>query len=379
MKKKIMLVAGARPNFMKIAPLYRELRRHNDTFEPVVVHTGQHYDVNMSDVFFRDLEIPEPDVFLGVGSGTHAEQTAAVMVSFEKTCLEQRPDMVLVVGDVNSTMACTITAVKLGIPVAHVEAGLRSRDRTMPEEINRLVTDSISDLLLTPSRDGDENLLREGCSPDKIHRVGNIMIDSLKYILPKVRMSDACSKIGVQPKEYGLITLHRPANVDTGESLEKIVDIVIRASAELKVVFPVHPRTSGRLETFGLMPLLRNNAHIMLLEPLGYTEFMNLLVNARLVLTDSGGVQEETTWLGIPCLTLRPNTERPVTITEGTNDLVTFDTVNDAIVKICKGQWKKGTVPELWDGMTAGRIVDVLSKTLSVRDTHTSAQEDSDR
>jgi UDP-N-acetylglucosamine 2-epimerase (non-hydrolysing) len=379
MKKKIMLVAGARPNFMKIAPLYRELRRRSDMFEPVLVHTGQHYDVNMSDVFFRDLEIPEPDVFLGVGSGTHAEQTAAVMVSFEKTCLEQRPDMVVVVGDVNSTMACAITAVKLGIPVAHVEAGLRSCDRSMPEEINRLVTDSISDLLLTPSPDGDENLLQEGCSPDKIHRVGNIMIDSLTFILPKVRMTDVCSRIGVKPNEYGLITLHRPANVDTRESLEKIVDIVIRASAELNVVFPMHPRTSGRLETFGLMPLLRSSARIILLEPLGYTEFMNLLVNARLVLTDSGGIQEETTYLGIPCLTLRPNTERPVTITEGTNELTTFDTVNSAIEKVCRGQWKKGTVPDLWDGMTAKRIVDVLGRTLSERDTTTSAQEKNGR
>jgi UDP-N-acetylglucosamine 2-epimerase (non-hydrolysing) len=287
--------------------------------------------------------------------------------------------MVVVVGDVNSTMACAITAVKLGIPVAHVEAGLRSCDRSMPEEINRLVTDSISDLLLTPSPDGDENLLQEGCSPDKIHRVGNIMIDSLTFILPKVRMTDVCSRIGVKPNEYGLITLHRPANVDTRESLEKIVDIVIRASAELNVVFPMHPRTSGRLETFGLMPLLRSSARIILLEPLGYTEFMNLLVNARLVLTDSGGIQEETTYLGIPCLTLRPNTERPVTITEGTNELTTFDTVNSAIEKVCRGQWKKGTVPDLWDGMTAKRIVDVLGRTLSERDTTTSAQEKNGR
>jgi len=375
MKKKILLVAGARPNFMKIAPLYRELMKRAEFFETVLVHTGQHYDVNMSDVFFRDLEIPTPDVFLGVGSGSHAEQAAGVMVSFEKTCREQAPAMVVVVGDVNSTMACTITAVKLGIPVAHVEAGLRSRDRTMPEEINRLVTDSISDLLFTPSKDADENLLNEGCHPDKIYCVGNIMIDSLEFILPKVQTADACSRIGVQPKEYGLITLHRPANVDAEESLCKIVDILVKASEELKIVFPVHPRTFGRLEKFELLPHLRNNSNIILLEPLGYTEFMNLLVNARMVLTDSGGVQEETTYLGIPCLTLRPNTERPVTITEGTNDLVTFKTVNEAIVKICRGQWKKGNVPDLWDGMTAGRIVDVFYKTLFAPDANISREE----
>lgn len=360
MKKKILLVAGARPNFMKIAPLYRELKRRPDPFEPELVHTGQHYDSNMSDVFFRDLEIPEPDVFLGVGSGTHAEQTAGVMVSFEKTCRERRPDMVVVVGDVNSTMACTITAVKMGIPVAHVEAGLRSHDRTMPEEINRLVTDSISDLLLTPSRDGDENLLSEGCHPDKICRVGNIMIDSLQFILPKVQRLDVCSRVGIHPKEYGLITLHRPGNVDTEEGLSKIVDILIRASEELKIVFPVHPRTLGKLEKFGLFPQLKSTPNIILLEPLGYTEFMNILLSAKLALTDSGGVQEETTYLGIPCLTLRPNTERPVTITEGTNELVNSNNVNEAIVKICQGQWKKGKVVDLWDGMTAGRIVDVF-------------------
>lgn len=360
MKKKILLVAGARPNFMKIAPLYRELKRRSDSFYPVLVHTGQHYDINMSDVFFRDLEIPKPDVFLGVGSGSHAEQTAGVMVSFEKTCQEQRPDMVMVVGDVNSTMACAITAVKMNIPVAHVEAGLRSRDRTMPEEINRLVTDSISDLLLTPSRDGDANLLKEGCSPDKIHCVGNIMIDSLKFILPKVQKADACSRIGVQPKEYGLITLHRPANVDTKESLGNIVDILIKASEEIKILFPVHPRTRSTLKAFGLLSVFETQKNIVLLDPLGYRDFMSLLINAWFVLTDSGGIQEETTFLGIPCLTLRPSTERPVTVTEGTNEIVQLDRVVDAVRTICKGQWKKGKAPELWDGMTAGRIVDVL-------------------
>jgi UDP-N-acetylglucosamine 2-epimerase (non-hydrolysing) len=366
--KKIMLIAGARPNFMKIAPLYRELKEHGEDFHALLVHTGQHYDVNMSDVFFRDLEIPEPDIFLGVGSGSHAVQTAGVMVAFEKVCLEQKPDMVVVVGDVNSTMACSITAVKLGVSVAHVEAGLRSNDRTMPEEINRLITDSISDLLLTPSADGDENLLKEGCPSEKIHRVGNIMIDSLKFIMPKVQRVDVCSRIGVQPKEYALITLHRPANVDDEGSLRRIVDIMVKASEEIRSVFPVHPRTLARLEQFGLLSLLKESSRIKLLEPLGYTEFMNLLVNARLVLTDSGGIQEETTYLGIPCLTLRPNTERPVTLTEGTNELVTFGSVNDAIIKICQGQWKKGKVPELWDGMTAGRIVNVLFCALHGRD-----------
>ena len=350
---------------MKIAPLYRELMKRSDFFTPTLVHTGQHYDFNMSDVFFRDLEIPTPDVFLGIGSGTHAAQTAGVMVAFEKVCMEQKPDMVVVVGDVNSTMACAITAVKLGLNVAHVEAGLRSRDRTMPEEINRLVTDSVSDLLFTPSRDGDENLIREGCHPEKIHFMGNIMIDSLKFIMPKVQQIDICSRIQVQPKEYGLITLHRPANVDTPESLEEITDLMLKASEVMQIAFPVHPRTLARLEAFNLLPSLKKNRNILLLEPLGYAEFMNLLLNSKMVLTDSGGIQEETTYLGIPCLTLRPNTERPVTITEGTNELVTFDNVHGSISKICRGEWKKGKVPELWDGMTAQRIGGVFQTILS--------------
>lgn len=364
--KQVMLIAGARPNFMKIAPLHRELRKHPAEFNVTLVHTGQHYDVNMSDVFFRDLEIPEPDIFLGVGSGSHAEQTAGVMVAFEKVCRERRPDLVIVVGDVNSTMACAITAVKLGTPVAHVEAGLRSRDRTMPEEINRLVTDAISDILFTPSQDGDENLIHEGCSPEKIHRVGNIMIDSLCFILPKIRTNESYARFGLRKGDYALVTLHRPSNVDNPDDLRDISHALAGVSEILPVVFPVHPRTRTSLERFGLLEYLASS-RIVLAEPLGYTDFMGLMTNARLVVTDSGGVQEETTYLGIPCLTLRPNTERPVTVIEGTNELAELKTLADFARKICDGQWKKGRIPELWDGNAAQRIVAVLRTFFSAR------------
>lgn len=360
--KKIILVAGARPNFMKVAPLYREMNRYSEYFDAVLVHTGQHYDSNMSDTFFSDLELPAPDVYLGIGSGSHAEQTAGVMTGFEKVCLAESPDFVIVVGDVNSTMACAITAAKANIAVGHVEAGLRSYDRTMPEEINRLVTDCISDLLFTPSSDADANLLREGISSDKIYRVGNIMIDSLEFILPKVNGADTCSRFGLVPKDYGLITLHRPSNVDIREVLKQIVDILIKTAETVKIAFPVHPRTRKNLEKFGILSLLENAKNIILLEPLGYLDFMNLLVNTKFVLTDSGGLQEETTYLGIPCLTLRPNTERPVTINEGTNELVTIKDLYHRISDAYNGKWKKGKIPELWDGKTASRIAEIIKK-----------------
>jgi UDP-N-acetylglucosamine 2-epimerase (non-hydrolysing) len=359
-KRRVFLVAGARPNFMKIAPIYHEMKSHSDNFEPIVVHTGQHYDVNMSDMFFRDLELPAPDVYLGVGSGSHAEQTAGIMLAFEKVCIAKTPDLVIVVGDVNSTMACAITAVKLNIPVAHVEAGLRSGDRSMPEEINRLITDSISQLLFTPSKDADENLLKEGCASGRIYRVGNIMIDSLEFIRPKVKYANTCERLGINPKTYGLVTLHRPSNVDIKETIEQIISIFRNVSKSIRIIFPVHPRTRKNLETFGLLSVLDENSNITLLDPLGYIDFMNLMMNAKFVITDSGGIQEETTYLGIPCLTLRPNTERLITITEGTNELVSLDDLESRIMDAYNGRWKKGRIPELWDGMTAPRIVNII-------------------
>ncbi len=360
LKRRIILVAGARPNFMKVAPIYREIRNHIDDFEPILVHTGQHYDVNMSDIFFRDLELPAPDIYLGVGSGSHAEQTAGVMLAFEKVCLSKAPDLVIVVGDVNSTMACAVAAVKLKIPVAHVEAGLRSGDRSIPEEINRLITDSISDLLFTPSVDADENLLKEGCAPERIYRVGNIMIDSLEFIRPKVEYKDTCNRLGIIPKTYGLVTLHRPSNVDIKETIEQIIIVFRKASKSMRIIFPVHPRTRKNLETFGLLSALNGNTGITLLDPLGYIDFMNLMMNTKFVITDSGGIQEETTYLGIPCLTLRPNTERPITITEGTNELVALDNLELKMMDAYSGKSKRGRIPELWDGMTSSRIVDII-------------------
>ena len=306
---KVLNVVGARPNFMKIAPIVDQMKQTPD-LTGVLVHTGQHYDEGMSDVFFRDLGIPVPDIHLGVGSGTHAEQTARIMVEFEKVCLSEKPDLVVVVGDVNSTMACAIVAAKLLIPVAHVEAGLRSFDRAMPEEINRLVTDSLADLLFTTSRDADENLKREGVDPSKIHFVGNVMIDTLL----KHREKAAALRIE-KPKQYALVTLHRPSNVDDPKVLGPILQALEEISRTMPVLFPIHPRTQKRVRDFGLS--LNNGVRTM--EPLGYLEFLNLESSATVVLTDSGGLQEETTILGVPCLTLRHNTERPVTITHGTN------------------------------------------------------------
>ena len=313
---KILNVVGARPNFMKIAPLVEEMKKTPD-LQGILVHTGQHYDEGMSDVFFRDLGIPVPDVHLGVGSGTHAEQTARVMVEFEKVCIREKPHVVVVVGDVNSTMACTIVAAKLLIPVAHVEAGLRSFDRAMPEEVNRLVTDTLADILFTTSRDADENLKREGVSPQKIHFVGNVMIDTLL----KHRQKAAELKV-VKPEKYALVTLHRPSNVDDPQVLSTILQALEEISKSMPVIFPIHPRTAKRVEEFGL-----SMQGIRTMPPQGYLEFLNLMSTATIVLTDSGGLQEETTTLGIPCLTLRHNTERPVTITHGTNIMVGPDRV----------------------------------------------------
>jgi len=359
MPTMVFLVAGARPNFMKVAPLWRAFQAHRDLFQVKLVHTGQHYDANMSDVFFRDLGLPRPDIHLGVGSGTHAEQAGAVMVGFERICQQERPGLVLVVGDVNSTMAVAITAKKMLIPVGHVEAGLRSRDWTMPEEVNRIITDVICDHLFTPSRDADANLLAEGIAPERICLVGNIMIDSLVGAVAKARSLDVWQRFGVGRGEYGLVTLHRPANVDDSSNLARMIDVI--ASLGVPLVFPVHPRTRKIMDAAGLAGEgASRDGLVKILDPLGYHEFLNLTMHARFLLTDSGGIQEETTWLGVPCLTLRPNTERPITISEGTNELVTLDGLRDSVARVLEGRWKKGRVPELWDGRTAERIVDAL-------------------
>ena len=348
---KILNVVGARPNFMKIAPIVEEMRK-TPGLEGVLVHTGQHYDEGMSDVFFRDLGIPVPDVHLGVGSGTHAEQTARIMVEFEKVCLNRKPGLIVVVGDVNSTMACAIVAAKLLIPIAHVEAGLRSFDRRMPEEINRLVTDALADLLFTTSRDADENLKREGVDAARIHFVGNVMIDTL------LKQREKAAALHVEkPRQYALVTLHRPSNVDDPQVLGPILEALEQISQKMPVLFPIHPRTSKRVQDFGL-----SMNGIRTMEPLGYLEFLNLESTASVVLTDSGGLQEETTILGVPCLTLRHNTERPVTIDHGTNIMVGPDKgrILEAFRRIINGDWKPSGPPELWDGRAAHRIVQVI-------------------
>jgi UDP-N-acetylglucosamine 2-epimerase (non-hydrolysing) len=357
----VHLIAAARPNFMKVAPLWHAFAARGDRFRVRLIHTGQHYDPNMSDVFFRDLGLPRPDVHLGVGSGSHAEQTAAVMIGYERACRDERPDFVLVVGDVNSTMAVAITAKKMLVPVGHVEAGLRSRDWTMPEEVNRIVTDVLCDHLFTPSRDADANLAAEGVAAERVHFVGNIMIDSLARAIDQARALDVWRTLGVPDGGYGLVTLHRPANVDDAANLARMIDAIVALG--VPVVFPVHPRTRKIMEAAGLAgPASARGGLVQLIEPVGYHDFLNLELHARFVVTDSGGIQEETTWLGVPCLTLRPNTERPITITEGTNELVTLDALPDAAARIVAGRWKRGRIPELWDGRTATRIVDVLER-----------------
>lgn len=357
MDKTICVVAGARPNFMKVAPFVAELKRREGELTPELVHTGQHYDPGMSDVFFQDLGLAAPDHFLGVGSGSHAEQTAAVMVAFEKVCLETRPDLVVVVGDVNSTIACALTAKKLWIPVAHIEAGLRSRDWRMPEEVNRILTDSISDYLYTPSPDADDNLRREGISEDRIVLVGNIMIDSLVAMLPKAKEREAHRSLGLEPGGFGLMTMHRPSNVDDLSQLEKTLDRLDELNVHL--VFPVHPRTRAGLQASG-----REWKSLEMIEPVGFTDFLSLMMNSAFVVTDSGGIQEETTYLRIPCFTMREQTERPITVTHGTNQLVTVDNVKDRVGELLDGRAKSGSVPALWDGNTAGRIVDHLESVL---------------
>lgn len=361
---KVINVVGARPNFMKVAPIVEAMRRRGPAFAPVVLHTGQHYDERMSDAFFRDLGLPRPDVHLGVGSASHAQQTAAVMQRFEPVVLEQKPDWVLVVGDVNSTLACALVCSKLGIRVAHVEAGLRSRDRAMPEEINRLLTDQISDLLLTPSEDGDRNLLAEGIPRERIRFVGNVMIDSLFKQLERAAGSRVREELEVAGSDYAVVTLHRPSNVDDPRVLRGILSALTRVSERLPVVFPIHPRTRKNLDEFGLLGASEGSGRVRLVEPLGYLDFLRLYSGARLVLTDSGGIQEETTALGIPCLTLRENTERPVTVELGTNRVVGTDPERifaEAEAALAADRRKEPPrVPPLWDGRAAERILDAL-------------------
>jgi UDP-N-acetylglucosamine 2-epimerase (non-hydrolysing) len=353
------LIAAARPNFMKVAPLYKALAR-TDWCKPRLVHTGQHYDANMSDAFFTDLGMPKPDVHLGVGSGSHAEQTGGVMIAYEKECLKNRPDWVIVVGDVNSTVACTLAATKLCIKVAHLEAGLRSRDRTMPEELNRLATDALAELLWTPSPDADENLLKEGIPKERIECVGNIMIDSFEMLRPAIERRDAFAALGLRSKSYGVATLHRPSNVDDPERLAALCDALTKAGVRMPIVFPVHPRTRERLVAIDLWGRLSKQQGVLLTDPVGYIDFMSLVLSARFVLTDSGGIQEETTYLGIPCMTLRSTTERPITVTEGTNRLIKLSDLDSTIATILSGQWPAGRVPALWDGKTAGRVAESL-------------------
>jgi UDP-N-acetylglucosamine 2-epimerase (non-hydrolysing) len=348
----ILHVVGARPNFMKAAPVIRAIAKWPKARQ-TLVHTGQHYDRNLSDVFFSQLNMPEPDVNLEVGSGSHAWQTAEVMTRFEPVVLERKPDVVVVYGDVNSTVAAALVCSKLLIRVAHVEAGLRSFDRTMPEEINRIVTDRLADMLFTPSEDGDINLEREGVPAEKIYRVGNVMIDSLVRLLPAAMQ---CPRNGL-PERYALVTLHRPSNVDDSASLQSILQALLEVNEQLEVVFPVHPRTRQRIEQFGI-----NIEKLHLLEPLPYIEFLSLQRRAAVVITDSGGIQEETTYLGVPCLTLRSNTERPVTVTMGTNVLIGQDLgrLRSELSNILEGNVKKGALPPLWDGHAAERIAEVL-------------------
>jgi UDP-N-acetylglucosamine 2-epimerase (non-hydrolysing) len=362
---KIIFVAGARPNFMKVAPLIKSVRAYGTdgrqngaTLEYKLVHTGQHYDEKMSGIFFGELGIPAPDINLEVGSGSHAVQTANLLAKFEPVCEAEKPDWVVVVGDVNSTMACTLVCAKLGIKVAHVEAGLRSFDRTMPEEVNRIVTDSLANLLLTPSEDANENLKREGVAEDKIKLVGNVMIDTLITNLPQSRASGLGNRLGLKKKAFVYVTLHRPSNVDNEAALRTIIAEFRRLAGEFDVVFPIHPRTRKMCAQFGIS--LDDIPGLKLLEPIGYYDSLWLTENARLVLTDSGGLQEESTYFRTPCLTLRPNTERPVTVTLGSNKLTNLENLQADIKEVLARETEFGQIPPFWDGKAAERIVSSL-------------------
>jgi len=361
---KLHLIVGARPNFMKMAPLYRELSLYSENYESLIIHTGQHYDEKMSKLFFNDLDMPKPAAYLNVGSGSHGKQTAMIMERYEDLLLAgDKPDLVIVAGDVNSTIACALVAKKLYIPVAHLEAGLRSYDDRMPEEINRVLTDRISDILLTPSLDANKNLEKEGIEPDKIYFVGNIMIDSLIAHKEKAETSNIFSNLNMLPKEsYALVTLHRPSNVDEYNSLKMLLMALSEISGKIKIIFPMHPRTKKNIYELGLSSILNTSSNLIITEPLGYLDFLKLEMNAKFILTDSGGIQEESTYFGIPCLTLRENTERPITITEGTNQIVDLnvESIVNSATDIIEGKNKKGKIPKYWDGKTAARIVKIL-------------------
>ena len=363
---RIACIVGARPNFMKIAPILRAMKAKPE-IQPLLIHTGQHYDKYLSDIFFEELGIDPPDIALGIGSGSHAQQTADIMVAMEKVLLDAKEkgnpiDRVVVVGDVNSTSAATIAAVKLHIPVAHVEAGLRSNDHRMPEEINRLITDAICDLLLVSEPSGVANLKREGHPDENVHLVGNVMIDTLLTQVKEAQRSEALSRLGLKPRQYGVVTLHRPSNVDSKDVLSGLVDVLIEISQELPLVFPIHPRTIGRLKEFGLHQKLVDAPNFYCLDPLGYNDFLCFTSQAKLVVTDSGGLQEESTALGVPCLTMRENTERPVTVTQGTSVLIGSCpmTLKKHLREVIEGEYKEGKCPELWDGKASERIVDIL-------------------
>jgi len=381
MKKKIIIVAGARPNFMKTAPLIREFKRHKNFADVLLVHTGQHYDEEMSKSFFYDLRLTEPDVYLGIGSGTHAEQTGKIMIEFEKVCFQEKPDLVIVLGDVNSTIACALVASKLRIALAHVEAGLRSFDRSMPEEINRILTDQISDYLFTTCEDANRNLINEGIPEGKIFFVGNVMIDALNDHLELARNSIILENLGLRKnntvRKYAIVTLHRPKNVDYPDVLKGIICAFNELAQKVPVIFPAHPRTVKQIENFNLKDMVNyeenfisdpeDNEKTLVIPPLGYHDFLCLMSNATIVLTDSGGIQEETTVLGIPCLTLRNNTERPITEKEGTNIIVGNkpDRIISESMKILNGKARKlYEIPKFWDGSASERIVEVFIKNL---------------
>jgi UDP-N-acetylglucosamine 2-epimerase (non-hydrolysing) len=360
---KILSIVGARPNFMKVAPLHRAFVRMGIASK--IVHTGQHYDAKMSDVFFNQLELPQPHYFLGIGGGTHTQQTAKIMLEFEPILAAEKPDVVLVVGDVNSTIACALVAVKEHVPLVHVEAGLRSGDRQMPEEINRILTDSISNQLFVTEQAGLDNLEKEGVPAEKVHFVGNVMIDSLAYYRAKAEQLDLPAALDLSLKHYVLMTMHRPSNVDVEAGLRAILEIVKNTAALRPVVFPIHPRTLNNMERFGLLDTLKALAGVTLLEPQGYLEFLNLMTHAELIITDSGGIQEETTYLQVPCITFRASTERPVTVDLGTNYLLSDldpTSVHDLVQSILGGHAKQGTIPPLWDGHAAERIARVLQE-----------------
>ena len=362
---KIINIVGARPNFIKIAPIIHQMRK-SSIIEPILLHTGQHYDIEMSKRFFEELNIPSPDISLEVGSDTHAKQVACIMERFDDVCDNQKPDGILVVGDVNSTMACSLVAAKKGIKIIHVEAGIRSFDRKMPEEINRMVTDAITDLLLPPSRDAVDNLLREGHPVNKIHLVGNIMIDTLMDSQPQIMKSEILNQLGVEERNYALVTLHRPSNVDNIPDFKRILLALSTIQEHLPIVFPVHPRTRKIMDDPELKIITDNMPRLRLCDPLGYFDFGRLVAGCRMVITDSGGIQEESTVYGIPCITIRENTERPITVWEGTNELAGTDTAK--IIKfasqILDGKWKTGKIPELWDGHTAERIITCIEKNI---------------